>query len=48
MIDYPKKQVVVLDDGNRPTIKEIAERIGAVYINREGNQGAKALISTMY
>ena len=42
MIDYPKKQVFVLDDGNRPTIKEIAERIGAVYINREGNQGAKA------
>ena len=42
MINYPKKQVFVLDDGNRPTIKGIAERVGAVYINREGNQGAKA------
>ena len=41
-IDYPKKKVYVLDDGRRPEVKKLAEELGAHYITRETNEGAKA------
>lgn len=40
-IDYPHK-TFVLDDGNRPEIKEIAESLGAIYRARGKNIKAKA------
>jgi len=41
-LDYPRKSVYVLDDGNRPEIAELCHRLGAGYIARERNVGAKA------
>ncbi|MDQ3990742.1 MAG: glycosyltransferase, partial [Actinomycetota bacterium] len=32
----------VLDDGNRPEVRELARELGARYIRRETNEGAKA------
>ncbi len=32
----------VLDDGRRPKVRELAERLGAVYVTRPDNAGAKA------
>ena len=40
-MDYPHK-TWLLDDGNRQEIKMLAERLGAGYIAREENAGAKA------
>ncbi len=41
-IDYPKKEVYLCDDGNRPEMKALAERLGVHYISREQNIHAKA------
>lgn len=41
-IDYPKKEVYLCDDGNRPEMKELAERLGVHYISRPENTHAKA------
>ncbi len=41
-MDYPKKKVYVLDDGRRPEVKKLAEELGAYYITRPDNKGAKA------
>lgn len=41
-IDYPKKTVYLCDDGNRPEMRELAERLGVRYISREKNVHAKA------
>ncbi|RMG48261.1 MAG: glycosyltransferase [Acidobacteria bacterium] len=41
-LDYPRKSVYVLDDGNRPEVEELCRRLGAGYIAREKNVGAKA------
>jgi cellulose synthase catalytic subunit (UDP-forming) len=41
-IDYPKKTVYLCDDGNRPEMRELAERLGVTYISREKNVNAKA------
>ena len=40
-IRYPH-ETFLLDDGNRPELKAIAEKHGARYVTREGNRGAKA------
>ena len=41
---YPehKRKVWVLDDGRRPEMKAMAEALGANYLTREDNRGAKA------
>ena len=41
-MDYPKKTVFLCDDGNRPEMKELAERLGVTYITRPNNTHAKA------
>lgn len=41
-IEYPKKQVYLLDDGNRAEMRELATRLGVNYVNRENNEHAKA------
>lgn len=41
-IDYPKKQVYLLDDGNRAEMAEMCQRIGVNYITRTQNTHAKA------
>lgn len=41
-MDYPKKTVWLLDDGRRPEMKELAERLGCRYLTRPDNKGAKA------
>lgn len=41
-IDYPKKNVFLCDDGNRPEMRELAERLKVRYISREQNTHAKA------
>lgn len=41
-IDYPKKNVYVLDDGRRPEVKELAEMLECNYITRQTNKGYKA------
>ncbi|MGE0201481.1 MAG: PilZ domain-containing protein [Candidatus Melainabacteria bacterium] len=41
-IDYPRKTVNLLDDGNRPEMRELAEKLGANYIARTQNIHAKA------
>ena len=40
-MDYQHK-TYLLDDGNRPEMKSLAERLGVGYITREKNTGAKA------
>ena len=40
-MDYPHKNYL-LDDGNRPDMKMLAEKLGVEYIAREKNTGAKA------
>lgn len=40
-IDYPH-QTFLLDDGRRPELKALAERLGARYVIRADNKGAKA------
>ena len=41
-MDYPNYRVWVLDDGNRPWLKVLCERLGAGYVARPDNVGAKA------
>jgi cellulose synthase (UDP-forming) len=41
-IDYPNYTVWVLDDTRRPWLQDYCERVGARYITRPGNKGAKA------
>ena len=41
-IDYPNKTVYVLDDGRRPEMRQLARELGAVYMDRPDNEGAKA------
>ena len=38
----PAHETWVLDDGNRPNIRALAENLGARYLARESNEGAKA------
>jgi len=40
-MDYPHR-TVVLDDGRRPEVAELADELGAMYIKRDDNQHAKA------
>lgn len=41
-MEYPKKTVFLCDDGNRPEMKELAERLGVTYVTRPNNTHAKA------
>jgi cellulose synthase (UDP-forming) len=41
-IDYPNKRVFLLDDGSRPEMAQLAERLGVNYISRPSNEHAKA------
>lgn len=41
-MNYSKKEVYLLDDGNRPEMRELAERVGVRYISRANNTHAKA------
>lgn len=41
-IDYPNKEVYVLDDGRRSEIKELALMLEAKYITRDTNKGYKS------
>jgi cellulose synthase (UDP-forming) len=41
-IDYPNYTVWVLDDTRRPWLRDYCERVGARYITRPDNKGAKA------
>lgn len=41
-IDYKNKKIHLLDDGNRPAIKQLAADFGINYITRDGNEGFKA------
>lgn len=41
-IDYENKKVYLLDDGRRPEVKDLAEKLGCNYITRNNNKGFKA------
>ena len=41
-MNYPRFRVWVLDDGRRPWLREMAERLGASYLTRPDNAHAKA------
>ena len=41
-VDYPRKQVYLLDDGKRPEIRQLAHQLGCRYIARPSNIHAKA------
>src|ERR1044071_3073898 len=41
-IDYPNKQVYLLDDGRRPEMAALCDSLGVHYITRDDNKGAKA------
>ncbi len=41
-MDYPRKQVYLLDDTNRPQIRQLAKDLGCEYITRLDNSHAKA------
>ena len=41
-VDYPRKQVYLLDDGKRPEIRQLAQQLGCRYIARPSNIHAKA------
>lgn len=41
-IRYKNKKIYLLDDGNRPTIKNLADELGINYIKRDTNEGFKA------
>ncbi len=41
-IDYPKKRVWVLDDGRREWVQDMCAELGAGYLDRQDNKGAKA------
>ena len=41
-VEYPRKQVYLLDDGKRPEIRQLAQQLGCHYIARPSNIHAKA------
>ena len=41
-IRHPRLKVILLDDGDRPEMAELAARLGARYLRRPDNHGAKA------
>lgn len=41
-MDYPNKQVYLLDDGDREEIQQLAQELGCHYISRPSNRHAKA------
>lgn len=41
-IDYPNKQIYLLDDGRREEMRELADKLGVGYITRADNTHAKA------
>src|SRR5262249_4924596 len=41
-IDYPRKQVFLLDDGRRPAFEALARELGCFYLTRSDNAHAKA------
>jgi cellulose synthase (UDP-forming) len=41
-LDYPRFKVYVLDDGQRPWLRQFCERVGAHHIIRSDRKGAKA------
>lgn len=41
-LDYPRKRVYLLDDGQREEMRVLARELGCEYITRETNAGAKA------
>ena len=41
-MNYPKKTVWLLDDGNRPEMRQLAQSLGCQYISRTENVHAKA------
>jgi len=41
-LDYEEKRVWVLDDSRRPWLRQLSERLGARYLTRPDNTGAKA------
>ena len=44
-MEYPDKnkvQIYICDDGNRSEMKELAQKMGVGYLNREDHKGAKA------
>lgn len=41
-IDYPKKKIYLLDDGNREEMRELAAKLDIGYITRDNNEHAKA------
>jgi cellulose synthase (UDP-forming) len=41
-LDYPNKQIYLLDDKRRPPMKELAEELGCIYVCRPDNSHAKA------
>lgn len=41
-INYKNKKIYLLDDGNRPAIKQLAANFGINYITRDSNEGFKA------
>ena len=41
-LDYPRFQVYVLDDGQRPWLKDFCDEVGAIHVMRNDRRGAKA------
>jgi cellulose synthase (UDP-forming) len=41
-IEYPRKEIYVLDDGRRPAVEELARSLGCHYMTRPDNRHAKA------
>ena len=41
-MEYPNKQVYLLDDGNRPEMRDLALSLGVNYISREFKQRLKS------
>ncbi|MGH2415690.1 MAG: glycosyltransferase family 2 protein, partial [Microcystaceae cyanobacterium] len=41
-LEYRRKKIYLLDDGNRPEIKQLAQQLGCYYITRPDNRHAKA------
>ncbi len=41
-LDYPDKQIYLLDDGRRPEVAELAAQLGCHYLARPDNRHAKA------
>lgn len=41
-LDYPNKEVYILDDGRRPEMRALAQEVGVRYLDRSDNRHAKA------